>query len=166
MSVAKPGSWLYHSEVLTDQSPEEVCSNIIREKLLEYLPQEVPYSVTQVPNGHSHTALAAFGSAGVCGSVRHQLLIRFCVFSRHVENSGMSRFLWLQVVDLWQEGEGGELDISVKLYVKKDSHMVSDVLVCLYKWYLLYMYNVKRTTYTAESILSSLSCRCSTNRGT
>ncbi|MEQ2258257.1 Era Like 12S Mitochondrial RRNA Chaperone 1 [Xenotaenia resolanae] len=46
--AAKPGSWMYHSEVLTDQSPEEVCTNIIREKLLEYLPQEVPYSMTQV----------------------------------------------------------------------------------------------------------------------
>ena len=50
MVAAKPGSWQYHSEVLTDQSPEEVCTNIIREKLLEYLPQEVPYSMTQVSN--------------------------------------------------------------------------------------------------------------------
>lgn len=51
MVAAKPGSWQYHSEVLTDQSPEEVCTNFIREKLLECLPQEVPYSVTQVTNG-------------------------------------------------------------------------------------------------------------------
>lgn len=42
------GSWEYHSEVLTDQSPEEICTSLIREKLLEYLPQEVPYAVTQV----------------------------------------------------------------------------------------------------------------------
>ncbi|XP_070699941.1 GTPase Era, mitochondrial [Pempheris klunzingeri] len=73
MVAAKPGSWQYHSEVLTDQSPEDVCTNIVREKLLEYLPQEVPYSVTQV-------------------------------------------------VELWQDGENGELDVSVKLYVKKESH--------------------------------------------
>lgn len=72
--AAKPGSWQYHSEVLTDQSPEEVCSNIIREKLLEYLPQEVPYSMTQS-------------------------------------------------IELWQDGENGELDISVKLYTKKETHM-------------------------------------------
>lgn len=44
---AKPGPWQYHSDVLTDQTPEEVCANIIREKLLEYLPQEVPYTMTQ-----------------------------------------------------------------------------------------------------------------------
>lgn len=50
MVAAKPGSWQYHSEVLTDQSPEEICTNTVREKLLEYLPQEVPYSMTQVTN--------------------------------------------------------------------------------------------------------------------
>ncbi|XP_069003040.1 GTPase Era, mitochondrial [Embiotoca jacksoni] len=74
MVAAKPGSWRYHSEVLTDQSPEDVCNNIIREKLLEYLPQEVPYSMTQS-------------------------------------------------VELWQDGENGELNISVKLYIKKETHM-------------------------------------------
>ncbi|XP_068585621.1 GTPase Era, mitochondrial isoform X2 [Cebidichthys violaceus] len=75
MVGAKPGPWQYHSEVLTDQSPEEVCTNIIREKLLECLPQEVPYSMTQS-------------------------------------------------IELWQDGENGELDISVKLYAKKDTHMM------------------------------------------
>ncbi|XP_034540383.1 GTPase Era, mitochondrial [Notolabrus celidotus] len=74
MAAAKPGSWQYHSEVLTDQSPEDVCTNLIREKLLEYLPQEVPYSMTQS-------------------------------------------------VELWHEGEDGDLDISVKLNVKKESQM-------------------------------------------
>ncbi|KAK0136458.1 GTPase Era, mitochondrial [Merluccius polli] len=44
---AKPGPWEYHSEVLTDQTPEEVCVNIVRAKLLEYLHQEVPYTMTQ-----------------------------------------------------------------------------------------------------------------------
>nr|XP_020456230.1 GTPase Era, mitochondrial isoform X2 [Monopterus albus] len=74
MVAAKPGPWQYHSEVLTDQSPEEVCTSIIREKLLEHLPQEVPYSLTQT-------------------------------------------------VEFWRDGEGGELDISVKLYAMKDSHV-------------------------------------------
>ncbi|XP_060115431.1 GTPase Era, mitochondrial [Heteronotia binoei] len=44
---AKPGPWEFHSEVLTSQSPQEICDNIIREKLLEYLPEEVPYTVDQ-----------------------------------------------------------------------------------------------------------------------
>ncbi|NWV20068.1 ERAL1 GTPase, partial [Origma solitaria] len=45
---AKPGPWEFHSDVLTNQSPQEICDNIIREKVLEYLPLEVPYGVTQV----------------------------------------------------------------------------------------------------------------------
>ncbi|XP_028563334.2 GTPase Era, mitochondrial [Podarcis muralis] len=47
LKQARPGPWEFHSEVLTTQSPQEVCDNIIREKLLEYLPEEVPYTVTQ-----------------------------------------------------------------------------------------------------------------------
>lgn len=45
---AKPGPWEFHSRVLTSQSPHEICDNIIREKILEYLPLEVPYGVTQM----------------------------------------------------------------------------------------------------------------------
>ncbi|XP_059829663.1 GTPase Era, mitochondrial isoform X3 [Hypanus sabinus] len=47
VSKAQPGQWDYHSEVVTDQSPQEICCNLIRERLLEYLPQEVPYNITQ-----------------------------------------------------------------------------------------------------------------------
>uniref|UniRef100_A0A8C2GZ98 GTPase Era, mitochondrial n=1 Tax=Cyprinus carpio TaxID=7962 RepID=A0A8C2GZ98_CYPCA len=71
---AKPGHWQYHSEVLTDQGPEEMCINTIREKLLQHLPKEVPYSMTQQ-------------------------------------------------IEIWKESEDGVLDISIKLYVKKDTHM-------------------------------------------
>ncbi|XP_056602003.1 GTPase Era, mitochondrial [Triplophysa dalaica] len=72
--VAKPREWQYHSEVLTDQGPEDVCLNTIREKLLQHFPKEVPYTMT------------------------------------------------LQI-EMWKESEDGVLDISVKLYVIKDSHM-------------------------------------------
>ncbi|XP_019401371.1 PREDICTED: GTPase Era, mitochondrial [Crocodylus porosus] len=44
---AKPGPWKFHSRVLTSQSPQEICDNIIREKVLEYMPEEVPYAVLQ-----------------------------------------------------------------------------------------------------------------------
>ncbi|XP_027622924.1 GTPase Era, mitochondrial isoform X2 [Tupaia chinensis] len=47
LAQARPGPWEFHSEVLTSQAPEEICTNVIREKLLEYLPQEMPYSVQQ-----------------------------------------------------------------------------------------------------------------------
>ncbi|XP_028615127.1 GTPase Era, mitochondrial isoform X2 [Grammomys surdaster] len=47
LTQAQPGPWEFHSGVLTSQTPEEICANKIREKLLEYLPEEVPYSVQQ-----------------------------------------------------------------------------------------------------------------------
>ncbi|XP_057573116.1 GTPase Era, mitochondrial isoform X2 [Hippopotamus amphibius kiboko] len=47
LAQARPGPWEFHSGVLTSQTPEEICTNMIREKLLEYLPEEVPYNVQQ-----------------------------------------------------------------------------------------------------------------------
>uniref|UniRef100_A0A8C1S5X9 Era-like 12S mitochondrial rRNA chaperone 1 n=1 Tax=Cyprinus carpio TaxID=7962 RepID=A0A8C1S5X9_CYPCA len=47
VETLKPGQWQYHSEVLTDQGPEEVCISTICEKLLQCLPKEVPHSMTQ-----------------------------------------------------------------------------------------------------------------------
>ncbi|KAM8976066.1 GTPase Era, mitochondrial [Pelodytes ibericus] len=58
LTLAKPGEWEFHSDVVTTQAPQEICNNIVREKLLEYLPQEIPYNVTQV------TELWEEGSAG------------------------------------------------------------------------------------------------------
>ncbi|KAM7069459.1 GTPase Era, mitochondrial isoform 2-T2 [Molossus nigricans] len=62
LAQARPGPWEFHSEVLTSQTPEEICANIIREKLLEHLPQEVPYNVQQRiligPKGHLISQIA------------------------------------------------------------------------------------------------------------
>ncbi len=33
--------------------------------------------------------------------------------------------VFLQQIEIWKESEDGVLDISIKLYVKKDTHMVS-----------------------------------------
>ncbi|XP_070572451.1 GTPase Era, mitochondrial-like [Ptychodera flava] len=44
---AKPGDWEYHPDMVTNQSPEEVIHEVIRGKLLEYLPEEVPYQLQQ-----------------------------------------------------------------------------------------------------------------------
>eukprot|EP00057_Strongylocentrotus_purpuratus_P025724 XP_011680198.1 PREDICTED: GTPase Era, mitochondrial [Strongylocentrotus purpuratus] len=44
---AKPGDWEYHEDVVTNLTPEEIVRDAIREKLLETLPQEVPYNISQ-----------------------------------------------------------------------------------------------------------------------
>ncbi|KAL7975855.1 hypothetical protein Chor_008343 [Crotalus horridus] len=68
LKQAQPGPWEYHSEVLTSQSPQEICANLIRARLLEHLPHEVPYLVTQ------KTALWEEGPGGELQIVQHLLV--------------------------------------------------------------------------------------------
>ncbi|XP_078598489.1 GTPase Era, mitochondrial-like isoform X1 [Branchiostoma floridae x Branchiostoma japonicum] len=74
LSMAKPGDWQYSPDFLTDQSEHEIAYHAIREKLLEYLPQEVPYNIQQE-------------------------------------------------VEMWQEGEGGDLQIVIQLIVSKPTQV-------------------------------------------
>uniref|UniRef100_A0A8C4NN74 GTPase Era, mitochondrial n=1 Tax=Eptatretus burgeri TaxID=7764 RepID=A0A8C4NN74_EPTBU len=47
LKQARPGVWTFHSEVITNLTPQAICANIVRSHLLENLPQEVPYCITQ-----------------------------------------------------------------------------------------------------------------------
>ena len=40
---ARPGNWIFNRNFLTDQMPQEIAEMCVREKLLEHLPDEVPY---------------------------------------------------------------------------------------------------------------------------
>lgn len=51
LAKAQPGPWEFHSGVLTSQTPEEICANVIRAKLLEYLPQEKTVVWEEGPSG-------------------------------------------------------------------------------------------------------------------
>ncbi|KAK7485437.1 hypothetical protein BaRGS_00023385 [Batillaria attramentaria] len=42
---AKEGDWYYHSSLVTSQDPREVITMCVKEKLLEHLPQEIPYTL-------------------------------------------------------------------------------------------------------------------------
>ncbi|XP_042904111.1 GTPase Era, mitochondrial, partial [Parasteatoda tepidariorum] len=44
-SQAIPHDWMYPDSLVTDQHPHDIALMIVREKLLEYLPQEIPYQV-------------------------------------------------------------------------------------------------------------------------
>ncbi|CAF1514267.1 unnamed protein product, partial [Adineta steineri] len=43
-SRTKAAPWMFHRNFVTDQYPQEIAELCIREKMLEYLPEEIPYS--------------------------------------------------------------------------------------------------------------------------
>ncbi|XP_054711521.1 GTPase Era, mitochondrial-like [Uloborus diversus] len=45
LSEVVPGNWPFSDNMVTDQHPHEIALMTVREKLLEYLPQEIPYAV-------------------------------------------------------------------------------------------------------------------------
>jgi len=45
-SRAKPADWVFSRNMLTDQMPQEIAEMCVREKLLEHLPDEVPYELS------------------------------------------------------------------------------------------------------------------------
>lgn len=45
-SMAKPAPWMYHSSSITDQHPHQLVKQIIKEKLLDALPKEIPYGLS------------------------------------------------------------------------------------------------------------------------
>lgn len=42
---AKPGKWMFPSNVWTDQSAEQIILNTVKAMLLQYLQQEIPYTL-------------------------------------------------------------------------------------------------------------------------
>lgn len=45
LGAAYPSEWLYEPTTFTDQSEVKIIEDAVKSKLLEYLPQEVPYIV-------------------------------------------------------------------------------------------------------------------------
>ena len=44
-SQGKPAKWMFTRNMITDQMPQEIAEMIVREKLLENLPSEIPYEL-------------------------------------------------------------------------------------------------------------------------
>ncbi|XP_075167216.1 GTPase Era, mitochondrial [Haematobia irritans] len=45
VDTAKPRNWKYPSETFSDETPEDLIVDSVRARLLDYLPQEIPYSL-------------------------------------------------------------------------------------------------------------------------
>ncbi|KAF8767770.1 GTPase Era like protein [Argiope bruennichi] len=77
LNEAHPGEWIYHSSTVTDQHPHDIALLILREKLLEYLPEEIPYKldlrITQwetLPTGSPEISVKI-----VCSNSRHKRFV-------------------------------------------------------------------------------------------
>lgn len=44
-SRARPAEWIFSRSMLTDQMPQEIAEMCVREKMLEYLSEEIPYEL-------------------------------------------------------------------------------------------------------------------------
>uniref|UniRef100_A0A131X9A4 GTPase Era, mitochondrial n=1 Tax=Hyalomma excavatum TaxID=257692 RepID=A0A131X9A4_9ACAR len=51
LETAKPSEWMYPYELVTDQNPHELATLIVREKILNRLPREVPYNLSVKVSG-------------------------------------------------------------------------------------------------------------------
>ncbi|VEN55914.1 unnamed protein product [Callosobruchus maculatus] len=45
LSKAQPGEWMFPEAVWTDQSAESIITNTVQAKLLDFIPQEIPYNL-------------------------------------------------------------------------------------------------------------------------
>lgn len=45
MRVAKTRNWQYPSDTFSDETPEDLIVDSVRARLLDYLPQEIPYNL-------------------------------------------------------------------------------------------------------------------------
>lgn len=42
---AKPGEWLFPEEIWSDRTAEQIIVDSVKAKLLDFLPQEIPYQL-------------------------------------------------------------------------------------------------------------------------
>ena len=45
LAAARPKKWIYNSSVVTDQHPYDIAISLLREKLLDLLDKELPYTL-------------------------------------------------------------------------------------------------------------------------
>lgn len=75
-SHAKPGNWEFPANTLTDQSNEQIVEDSVRARLLDYLPQEIPYSLKSKLEYYDENKSTIYASVHVdCPNVRIERLV-------------------------------------------------------------------------------------------
>lgn len=75
-SMSTEGSWKYRNNETTDQEPEKMIEGFLRARLLDYLPQEIPYNLKTELEYFSNENNKMFASVLiVCPNERHEKLV-------------------------------------------------------------------------------------------
>lgn len=74
--MSTEGAWQYRNNELTDQEPEKLIEGFVRARLLDYLPQEIPYNLKVDLEFFSNENNKIFASVLiVCPNERHEKLV-------------------------------------------------------------------------------------------
>lgn len=75
-SISAEGSWIYRNNESTDQKPEKLIEDFVRARLLDYLPQEIPYNLKTEIEYFSNENNKIYASVLiVCPNERHEKLV-------------------------------------------------------------------------------------------
>lgn len=75
-SHAKPGQWEFPANTLTDQSNEQIVEESVRARLLDYLPQEIPYMLKSQLEYYDENRSTIYASVHVtCPNARIERLV-------------------------------------------------------------------------------------------
>lgn len=69
-------SWEFKNNEFTDQQPEKLIEQFVRSRLLDYLPQEIPYNLVSELEYFSNDNNRIFASVNIiCPNERHEKLV-------------------------------------------------------------------------------------------
>lgn len=75
-SYSKPGAWEFPVNKTTDQSNEQIVEESVRARLLDYLPQEIPYTLKSQLEYYDEVKSAIYASVHVtCPNPRIERLV-------------------------------------------------------------------------------------------
>ncbi|XP_037950155.1 GTPase Era, mitochondrial [Teleopsis dalmanni] len=76
LNMAKPQTWKYASDIYTDYTPETLIVESVRARLLDYLPQEIPYTLKSELEYYNEENNIIYASVQVlCPTTRLERLI-------------------------------------------------------------------------------------------
>uniref|UniRef100_L7M2F3 GTPase Era, mitochondrial n=1 Tax=Rhipicephalus pulchellus TaxID=72859 RepID=L7M2F3_RHIPC len=114
LQSAKPSEWMYPFELVTDQNPHELATLIVREKVLNHLPRDVPYNL------YVRVARWDLDSAGVLHIVL-EIIGKSTRHVKHILGDGGTTIKAVAAESRQDLAAAFRSDVSLKLVVKTDT---------------------------------------------